>query len=128
RRPCTGARRKPVRRVTWAQNRPASGATSLSAYATTVPGRKANPCPSPASNRAGAGMTAWSIRPESLSAVRQAQLRLTERGRQRGHRRVGRDLGGQRVGMRPVDVAQGDAVVGDLRVVPGGLELAGRLL
>ena len=53
-----GARRKPVRRAICAQNRPTSGAIGVSAYATAVPGRKANPGPSPASNRAGAGMTA----------------------------------------------------------------------
>ena len=58
---------------------------------------------------------------------RPAPASTAHRRGQRGHRRVGRDLGGQRVGVRPVDVAQGDAVVGDLGVVAGGLELAGSL-
>ena len=55
-------------------------------------------------------------------------LRQAERGRQGSHRRVGRDLRGQRVGVRPVDVTQGDAVERHLGIVTGRLELAGRLL
>jgi len=48
----------------------------VSAYATTVPGRMANPGPSAPSNRAGAGMTPWFTDEESFRAVEQA-----ERGR-----------------------------------------------
>ena len=43
--------------------------------------------------------------------------RLAERRGQRGHRRVRRHPGGQRVRVGPVQFAEGDAVEGDLRVV-----------
>ncbi len=51
-----------------------------------------------------------------------------ERRRQRGHRRVRRHPGGQRVRVGPVHVSEGDAVERDLRVVLGGPKLAGRLV
>ena len=57
-----------MRRAICVQNRPTSGAIGVSAYPTTVPGRKANPVPPPVSNRSGAGMTAWSIGPSYRAA------------------------------------------------------------
>src|SRR6266571_169880 len=54
-------------------------------------------------------------------------VRLAQRRRQRGRRGVRRDPGGQRVRVGPVQVAEGYAVEGDLRVVLGGLKLADRL-
>jgi len=51
-------------------------------------------------------------------------LDLAELGGQRGNGGVHGDPGGQRMGMGPVKLAQGDAVIGDPSVVLGGLKFA----
>jgi hypothetical protein len=51
-----------------------------------------------------------------------------EHGHERRYRRVELYPRGQRVGVGPVKVTQGDAVEGDLRIVLGGLKLAGGLV
>ena len=53
---------------------------------------------------------------------------FAEPGGERRHRRIEFHSGRQCVRVGPVEVAEADAVIGDLRVVPGGLELARGLL
>src|SRR5262249_32213382 len=59
--PGMGGPRPPGRGATSAQNRPTVAATPGSVSPTAVPGRNANSCPPPTSNRTGTGMTAWLI-------------------------------------------------------------------